>query len=376
MGKHINILQCGALSDNKGGIESYIRSQVEVINKNIFKIDFLISKKQKYIAYENEIKSNNCIIYKDLVPWNESFFGHYISLYKFFKKHKNKYDIVVSNILDFHNINILIMAKFFGVKICIPHAHMAYDLRRNIIYKYLGYMNRFLSRFFCDYVFACSKSAGEWVYGKNLWNEKGIVINNAIDVDKYIFKEDIRILVRNKLDLKNKLVIGHTGKFLDQKNHEFIIDIFEKVHEKNHDSILILVGQGPLENNIRQKVKNKNLIDSVMFLGMRNDVNELLQGMDIFLFPSKYEGLPVSLVEAQAAGLKCIVSDEVISKEIAITNLVEFISLNKDAEYWSNEILKNYPYNRKNTRKEIIKAGYSVKESVKNIEEFYLNLFK
>ena len=88
MGKHINILQCGALSDNKGGIESYIRSQVEVINKNIFKIDFLISKKQKYIAYENEIKSNNCIIYKDLVPWNESFFGHYISLYKFFKKHK------------------------------------------------------------------------------------------------------------------------------------------------------------------------------------------------------------------------------------------------------------------------------------------------
>ena len=376
MKKNIRILQYGALTTNKGGIESYIISQLRHINKNIFKYDFLIAKDSPLVAYEKEVKSYGCNIYREYIPWGKSFFGHYFSLYKFFKKNSDKYDIVITNIVDFYNINILIMAKLFVVKFCIAHSHMSYDLRRKFLRKILVNINRkIFAPKFCDYLFACSENAAEWMFGNKLWHNKGVlIVKNGIEYDKFKFNTETRDLIRKNLKIENKMVLGHTGKFLDQKNHNFIIDIFEEIHKMYPQTILLLIGQGPLEEQMKNKVLELKLENSVKFLGMRDDVNELLQAMDIFLFPSKYEGLPVSLIEAQAAGLKCFVSDEVISKEVVITDLVEFISLNKGPKFWAKKILDLFPYKRKNQLGAVMKAGYDIKSEIKTIEKFFIKI--
>lgn len=373
MKKNIRILQYGALTTNKGGIESYIIAQLRHIDKNFFKYDFLIAKDSPMVAYEKEIKSYECNIYREYIPLGKNPFKHYLALYKFFKKNKNVYDIVITNIVDFYNINILIIAKLFGVKVCIAHSHMAYDSRRTFLRKILVNINRkiFAPRF-CDYLFACSEKAYKWMFGDKLWKKKGaLIVKNGIEYSKFEFDKKKRERIREKLNINSKLVLGHTGKFLDQKNHKFIIDIYSEIHKRNPNTVLLLIGKGPLEEKIRKKVVKLNLIDCVKFLGMRDDVNELLQAIDIFLFPSKYEGLPVSLIEAQAAGLKCFVSDEVISKEVAITDLIEFISLNKDAKFWAEKILSAYPYERKIQAQLIKQNGYDIEGEIKNIEEFF-----
>lgn len=373
MKKCINILQYGALTTNKGGIESYIISQLRHINRNFFKYDFLIAKNSPKVAYEDEIKSYKCNIYRDYIPWSKSFFGHYYALYKFFKKNKGKYDIVVTNIVDFHNINILIVAKLFGVKTCIAHSHMANDLRSNLLKNIFIYINKKIGKYFCDYLFACSEQAGEWLFG-NLWNEKKtLVLKNAIEVENFSFNFAIRNKIRKILHVEDNIVIGHTGKFTDQKNHEFLIKIFKEIYDRNNNFRLILVGEGNLKNSIKAKVKKMGLEDAVIFLGMRADVNNILQGMDIFLFPSKYEGLSVSLIEAQASGLKCFVSDTV-SSDVKITDLVDFISLEEKPAFWASKILSSYQYIRKNVFFDIKNSGYDIITEINKIEDFYKNV--
>lgn len=371
MKKCINILEYGALTTNIGGIESYIISQLRHINRDVFKYDFLIAKDSPKVAYEDEIKSYECNIYRDYIPWGKSFFGHYYALYKFFKKNKGKYDIVITNIVDFHNINVLIVAKLFGVKTCIAHSHMANDLRGNFIRKIFIYINKKIGKYFCDYLFACSDKAGEWLFGDNLWKKKkSLVLKNAIETEKFIFNFNIRNKMRKMLHLENNIVIGHTGKFTDQKNHEFIIDIFKEIYDKNNNFRLILVGEGELEEQIKEKVKEMKIEKAVIFLGKRVDINNILQGIDVFLFPSKYEGLPVSLIEAQASGLKCIVSD-IVSNEVKITNLVSFISLKEKPLIWASKILEEYNYVRENKYYDIKKAGYDIKTEINFIEKWF-----
>ena len=196
---------------------------------------------------------------------------------------------------------------------------------------------------------------------------KVTIINNAIDLDKFKYSEKLRKEKRKELGIKDDtLVIGHIGRFVTQKNHTFLIDIFNELHKENKDSLLMLVGQGPLQYEIKEKVKSLGLENSVLFLGQRDDVNRLYQAMDVFCLPSLYEGLPVVGVEAQANGLLCILSDE-MTKETKVLNSTVFLSLNKTASEWANSILNDFKnYKNHDTKDEVSKYGFNIKLEQKN----------
>lgn len=219
----------------------------------------------------------------------------------------------------------------------------------------------------------CSELAGRWLFGKKTYNAgKVVLLNNAIELEKFSYNEKIRNKKRKELKIKkNQIVIGHIGRFVTQKNHTFLIDIFNEIYKENNNTVLLLVGQGPLVEEIKEKVNQLRLTDHVQFLGQRNDANELYQAFDIFILPSLYEGLPVVGVEAQSAGLLCIFSSD-MTKETKVLRSTRFISLSSPEE-WSNIILETYKnHQRKDTKKEITRNGFDIEKEAKKLERIYL----
>ena len=206
-------------------------------------------------------------------------------------------------------------------------------------------------------------------------NKKFTIIHNAIDSKNYKFDLEKRDNLRKSLNIENKFVIGHVGRFAYQKNHKFLINIFYELQKIEPTSVLMLVGSSVNDDQFiikaKEQVKKLNIENKVLFLGMRNDVPDLMQAMDCFILPSSFEGLPLVAVEAQSAGLKSYLSD-VITDEVKITDLVEFISLKESPEHWAKQILSNRNYIRKDMTDEVKKAGYDIKTEIKKIEKFYL----
>lgn len=373
----IKIIEYGALTSTKGGIESYIITQLRHINKDKFQIDFLVPNEYEELAYEHEIKALNSKIYRGYIRWKNSFWGHYYTLYKFFKQHKGEYDIAIGNYLDLQNINFLIIAKLFGVKVCIAHAHAGENLRKNWKRNLLVKINRFLLYFIVDYLYSCSQEAGKWMFGDKLWNKKKhFIIENSIETKSFLFDINKRNYLRNFYNVKDAIVIGHTGRFAKEKNHDFIIDIFYELVKKGKNVYLFLIGDGILRSKIEKKIKELQLNNRVFILGERNDVNELLNMMDIFLFPSKTEGLGISLIEAQINGLYCFTSKDVVPNSVKFTDHLNFISLNKGAIYWANEILKVSKKNREIYNEKKVISNYNIDNTIKIIEKIFSEVVK
>jgi glycosyltransferase involved in cell wall biosynthesis len=271
------------------------------------------------------------------------------------------------------------IAKKNNIPIRIAHSHIAdykvtlKNLPKFLIKKYHSFfINNNTTHFF-----ACSKQAGEWLFGKRIADTKLKIIRNAIKTEKFKYNKKLALNKRKQLDIDSSaFVIGHVGRFTYQKNHEFLIDIFKEISIQDPSAILILVGAGELEDEIKRKVKKINLQDKVKFLGLRNDVNELMMMFDIFLFPSRYEGFGIVALESQAAGAKTIISDEV-PEEINITDLVKRISLDEPTKHWADIVLKfkDYNYNR-DYYKEIVDAGYDIQNIAEELQNFYLNQHK
>lgn len=231
--------------------------------------------------------------------------------------------------------------------------------------------------FATDYM-CCSELAGRWLFGNKEYDKGNVyLLNNAIDLDKFKYDEEKRKEKRKELNIEDStLVIGHVGRFVEQKNHRFLIDIFNEVHKQKENSILLLAGQGPLMEEMKEKVKILGIEDSVKFLGQRNDINELYQAFDVFCLPSLYEGLPVVGVEAQATGLLCIFSDD-MTKEIKVLDTTEFLSLKQSAEEWTYTILKkSKSFKRKDTQKEITDKNFNIKNEIKKLEREYMMFFE
>ena len=217
--------------------------------------------------------------------------------------------------------------------------------------------------------FACGEAAGKWLFGNS---NDVYVIKNGIQVKDFLFSEEIRNKVRTELKIQDKFVVGNVARFNLQKNHLFLLDIFNCIAKKKKNAVLLLVGDGEEKDNILKKSNELGILDKVIFLGIRKDVCNILQAVDVFVFPSLYEGLPVSLIEAQASGLKMYISDT-ITREVNVTNSIEYLSLSESAETWA-DIICSSDYTRNCDISGIKENGYDAIDSAKKLEKMYLNM--
>ena len=196
-------------------------------------------------------------------------------------------------------------------------------------------------------------------------------LNNAIDATSFAYCQKKSFDLKKSFGLENNIVLGHVGNFSYVKNYPFLLSVFQKTKEKCPKCKLVLIGNGSLRGEIETLAKQMNIFDDIMFLGVRSDVPDLLQMIDVFVFPSLFEGLPVTLVEAQVSGLKIFASDS-ITREVALTEDIDFLSIKESPEYWANKILTSVPYERKSNYQIIKEKGYDIEENVCKLQEFYL----
>ena len=353
-----------------GGVEAVVMNFYRNIDRNKIQFTFVCDEDSTDIPYEEIEKLGGKII---IVPPYSKPFKYHSALKKALKE--DDYKIIHSHISTM-SVFSLFAAKCAGVPVRIAHSHSTTnkkEKKKNLMKQVL----RPFSKVFATDYMCCSELAGRWLFGNKEYDKGNVyLLNNAIDLDKFKYNEALRKKKRKELGIKdNTLVIGHIGRFVAQKNHDFLIDIFDEIHKKNNNSILLLAGQGPLMEDIKNKVKELNLDDNVKFLGQRNDANELYQAFDVFLLPSLYEGLPVVGVEAQAAGLLCYLSDD-MTKETKVLDITKFMSLNNMPKEWADNILDDVKkYKRIDTSKEMTAKNFNIKEEAKKLEEYYLNLY-
>jgi glycosyltransferase involved in cell wall biosynthesis len=270
----------------------------------------------------------------------------------------------------------LMAAKLAGVPIRIAHNH---STAGNGEFKTIAkYLLRPYSKVFATHFFACSAYAGKWLFGKSCFDRGEVrVIPNAIDMGKYVFDPQKRQRIRKLFGLEGKFVVGHVGRFVYQKNHKFLIDIFNEIHKDNCNSVLLLIGEGPLTDEVQKKVDRLQLSDAVIFLGVRNDVQDILQAMDVFVFPSHYEGLGMVLIESQVSGLQSFASAGAVPFEAKISDQLEFIGLNQSAQNWAKEIMaksESYQYNRLVLPYPMDVSKYNIFQAKSQLEDFYLTV--
>lgn len=349
-----------------GGLETMIMNYYKNINRNKVQFDFLTHRpanEEKH--YDEEIRKLGGKIYH-ISRLNPFSIAYRKELEKFFDDHKEYKIIHVHQ--DCMSGLILKIAKRKGIPVRIAHCHSSSQDKDakyfiKVIYK------KIIAKYATG-LFSCGEIAGKWMFGKQA---KFVVLPNAIDADKYIFSDEKRKSIRNKLGIpEDAFVIGHVGRFCKVKNHQFIIEMCETLYKKKSNTFVLLVGEGETMNEIKEKVSQKGLDGSIIFLGLRTDVPDLMQAMDVFILPSLYEGLPVSIIEAQASGLPCLISDNV-PMDCAITNLVIQIELNPIK--WQETILQLENIKRRNTKNEIEKAGYDIKMNALYLENYYLSSF-
>lgn len=350
---------------NRGGAETMVMNLYRSIDRERVQFDFVVHATEK-CSYDDEILElgGNIYRYPRYKGVNHVLFLNFWN--SFFREHSEF--ICIHCHIRSVAVPILKQARKHGHK-TISHSHST-SSGEGIVKLVKDYYQKPLKREgFSDLKIACSQNAGEWLFGQSNF----MVLNNAISTEKFMFNQKKRDSMRQRLNLSNQFVLGNISRFNEVKNHMFLLDIFHEVRKKNENAMLLLVGDGSLRLQIEEKIKRLGLEDAVILTGVASNPEDYLQAMDVFLFPSLFEGLPVTLIEAQASGIPCVISDKVISKEVRITDLVEFISLEESAGTWATHILTYQDgYERSGRKEEIVKAGYDVEETAKMLEDVYL----
>lgn len=349
-----------------GGVEAVVMNYYRHIDRTKIQFDFICDNDSTNIPYKEIEELGGKVI---LIPPYQKVFKYHKELKKVLKD--GNYKIVHSHINTL-SVFSLFAAKCAGVPVRIAHSHSTTnkkEWKKNIVKIILRPFTKLVAT---DYM-ACTEHAGRWMFGnKNFDNGKIYILNNAIDLDKFKYNEKIRSKIRKDLNIsKDTVVIGHIGRFVAQKNHTQLIDIFNDYHKKNNNSILMLIGQGPLMEEIKEKVNNLGLNDCVIFLGQKDNVNEYYNAMDLFLFPSLYEGLGMVVIEAQVNGLPCIVSDEV-PKIAKISDNIKFISIKDSGLRWVS-ILEDLNNSSRNKSNNTAFDKYDIKLENIKLTDFYLS---
>ena len=348
------------MSNNRAGVETFILNFVKHASPERF--SFYIPEIGNGFVYEDELKKSGVTICECMPNDRRHYRIYRNACMNLFKKYN--FDAIYYNTCDIVGITKLDFAKKAGVPVRIIHAHATgNDRKLSFRHRLMEKINKHRIKYVATHFYACSEEAGRWMFH----NDNFLIMKNGIASSKFAFSNELRKKIREGLGLKEKFVIGHSGRFAEAKNHAFLIDVFKNVAERNPNAILMLVGKGKLEQSIRDRVAEYGLTDKVMFLGERNDVNELLQAMDVFVFPSVFEGFGIGLLEAQAAGLKCFASDAV-PPSTNVTGKVEYLPLT-DPKMWADAILKADYSVREDGSPSIRKAGYDVEDSAAFLEE-------
>ena len=318
--------------------------------------------------YDEEIQSMGGHIYVLPKFKGYNYFSYRGAVRDFFAAHR-EFRVVQGHMTSTAGIYLPI-AKKAGVPVVAAHARNA-----GVVKGLKGLATRFFRRGLAgkaDYCFACSALAGQDVFGGEAMNTGKVkIIHNAINVERFTYDEKVRQEVRAQLGISGGLVLGHVGRFEYQKNHPYLLDVFAAVCRERQDALLLLLGEGEDRPAMEEKCRQLGIADRVRFLGNRRDAERFYQAMDLFLLPSFFEGLPGVLVEAQAAGLRCMVSDPV-TREAQATDLVTYLSIGEPPVRWAAEIIKQADYERRNTAQELRTAGFDVRTQAQGYRRFYL----
>ncbi len=349
---------------DRGGIETMIMNHYRTIDRNKIQFDFLVHRVCRG-AYDDEIESLGGKIYRafPIRPWNYHLYFKWLN--NFFKEHHN-YVAVHAHIQENSGFALKYAAKY-GIRNRLSHSHSTlttFDSK----YIFRMYAKKYINKYATNRI-SCGKVAGDSLFSPKF---KYLIFKNAINSPLFTYNKDIRLLVRQELNLTDDFIIGNIARFNPSKNHDFVIDVFLKILKQISNAKLIFVGDGPTRILCEERAKKEGISDKIIFLGNRNDVYKIVQAIDVILFPSLFEGIPVSIIEAQAAGLPCILSDT-IDPESAITPNVEFYSLNAPIEEWVDAVISKRNLNRTDTTHYIKSAGYDVHENIKLLENIYLS---
>lgn len=359
---------------NAGGMETMIMNYYRNLDRTKIQFDFLISEKEKCF-YEDEINNLGGKIYR-ITSRRTDIMKNRQELKQFFKEHKYQIAEFHQGITYYYPLK---MAKKYGVSKRIIHNH---GIDRKFLKKLKIYNEVFAKRRISNLAtnyFSCSVDVNNQLFSNKIIKQNNIeIIPNAIDVEKYEYSLKNRKEIREELKIdEGTKIYGHIGTFTYPKNHNFLIDLYEKIQKTETDSKLILIGEGTLKKEIEDKVKEKKLQDKVLFLGIRQDIYKILSAMDYFIFPSIFEGVPLTLIEAQSNGIPIAMSDSIF-KEATINSNCFRLSLN-DEEKWINKIKNNNEETteqRIRRNEEIRQTNFNIKLQAKNLQKIYLKYAK
>lgn len=355
-------------SMDMGGIQTFIMNVYRHIDRSTIQFDFLVFRDNKQ-TFEGEILQLGGKIYK-LPGRHDGLLKNKKAIKNFFDEHQ-RYKIIHYHTSSLSDIGIIKEAYRRKIPIRIIHSHSTH-VSGNKIHLYMHKIHKKSIGKLANHYLACGELAGKWFYKGTEVENKVVIVNNGIDCNEYKFSEEKRIRMRKELKIENNFVIGHVGRFSEVKNHRFILQVFARLIEKYPEKKpkLILIGNGILFDEIKQLAQKLNIINDILFLGIRHDVSEILQAMDVMIMPSLYEGFPVTALEAQAAGLPCVLSDT-ITKAVVIKENVVMRSLLDSWEEWADELVgmkERMPDNDL-----LFISGFDINVTVQQLMKVYLN---
>ena len=343
------------------GIETFIMNIYRNIDRDKIQFDFIVHSSEKK-DYDNEIEMLGGKIYRFSFKDDKNIIKYIKDLNKFFKNHK-EYKIVHGHMQSMMPLYLLI-AKLNKIPVRIAHSHNN-GYEKSIKGFILHVFSR-LVRCFSNVNLACSKESGKYSFGRKQFK----VIYNGIDIQKFTPNLNIRNAIREELNCKDKFVVGNIGRFEKQKNQIFLIDIFNEILKKDKNSVLLLFGEGKLEKKLKDKVKKLDIEDKVMFLGIKNNIQDYINAFDAFVLPSLYEGLGIVLIENQYMGKKVYTSKSVVAEETNISNLIKYINLEESAEKWAN-IIYNDRFNI--IEEKIVNNCFDIITVSNNLMKYYVD---
>ena len=359
-----------------GGVTSMVLNICDHLDRTKINFDYLKYSSKKGFSEERALALGGKIYAAHNDDASNRFMKFWLKFYRCYTACKEaKPDIFHINASTPYDTLIGISAKIAGVKRVIVHSHNANNTDKSKLKCLINQFCKVIMPLYTDAYFTCSTEAAQYMFpDRVVRNKKYFYIHNGIDAKRFAYNDAVRQQLRKENGLEKKLVVANIGRFFKQKNHEFLIEIFSDLVNRRDDAVLLLVGEGELQDSIKEKVQKMGLKEKVIFWGASNRVNDLMQMMDVMVMPSFHEGLPVVGIEAQAAGLCCVFADT-ITKEVKIIDSCKFVSLKKSASEWAEQILSMIPnQHREEGQSAVAKAGYNIADVSDYLFELYCSI--